>query len=394
MPNLVALDLPGGPAFVRALQDAWDAGDAVAPLDRRLAAPARRRLLEMLRPAWVLDERGRHRYDGAEALDVEPGDALVMATSGSSGEPKGVVLTHTAIAASANATSARLGIQPRRHRWLACLPLSHIGGLAVVIRALLTGTGLEVHDGFDAKRALAASGPDVFVSLVPTALCRVSAAHFAKVVLGGSAPPGGLPANVVTTYGLTETGSGVVYDGVPLEGVEVSLSRQGEVRLRAPMLLRCYRDGKVPLDAEGWFATGDIGHFDDAGRLQVDGRLTDMIVSGGENIWPAAVEAVLTKHPGVAEVALSSKPDPEWGERVVACVVPTDPSSPPELSELRALVRDHLAAFAAPKELVLLDALPKTAIGKLRRDEMRRRLVAAMSQHQDIQASSQLDAGP
>jgi len=405
MPDLVALDLPGGPDFVRALKEIWGAGDAVAPIDRRLSPPARQRLLEVLRPAWLLDERGRHPCPGGvEPQPVQDGDALVMATSGSSGEPKGVVLTHAAVAASARATSARLGVEPSRHRWLACLPLSHVGGLSVVTRALVTGTPLVVHDGFDRDRVLAAAGADVLVSLVPTALRRLDPRHFAKVVLGGSAPPAELAPNVVTTYGLTETGSGAVYDGVPLEGVEVRLasgpglpvgavtsgavtppagavtSPAGEILVRGPMLLRCYRDGTVPIDEEGWFATGDVGHFDAGGRLQVDGRLTDMIVSGGENIWPTAVEAVLSAHPGVAEVAVSSKPDPEWGERVVACVVPADPGSPPALSELRALVRTELAPFAAPKEVQLLESLPKTSLGKLRRQELRRRLLSEGAQ--------------
>jgi len=374
MAQLVAIDLPGGPGFVRALQSVWDAGDAAAPLDRRLPPPARQRQLEVLRPAWALDETGRHRCTAAEPQPLQTGDALVMTTSGSSGEPKGVVLTHDAVAASARATSERLGVDPSRHRWLACLPLCHIGGLSVVTRALVTRTPLEVHDGFDAERVLASSGEDVLVSLVPTALRRLAGARFAKVVLGGSAPPRALPPNVVTTYGLTETGSGLIYDGLPLEGVEVSVSHRGEVLLKGPMLLRCYRDGTVPFDEHGWFATGDAGHFAPDGRLVVDGRLTDMIISGGENIWPTTVEAALSAHPGVAEVAVTSRPDPEWGERVVACVVPSDPSSPPELAELRALARDQVAPFAAPRELVLVSSLPKTSIGKLRREELRRYL--------------------
>ncbi len=373
MPDLVAIDLPGGPQFVDALRSIWDAGNAVAPIDRRLPPPARRRLLEMLRPAWIVTSEGTERQDGAAPAD--DGDALVVATSASTGAAKGVVLTHDAVAASAKATSARLGVTPGMHRWLACLPLSHIGGLSVVTRSLLTGTTLTVLDGFDATQVSAAAGPEVLVSLVPTALARVGASGFYKVVLGGSAPPAELPPNVVTTYGMTETGSGVVYDGLPLDGVEISISPTGEVRLRGPMLLRAYRDGTVPLDDKGWFATGDAGAIDAAGHLQVNGRLSDLIISGGENVWPAPVEDILRQHPGVAEAAVSSRPDPEWGERVVACVVPSRLSGPPELAELRALVAEQLAVFAAPKELVILEALPKTSIGKLRRQALREKLL-------------------
>jgi o-succinylbenzoate---CoA ligase len=342
MAELVALDLPGGPQFVRALTTAWDQGNAVAPLDRRLARPARERLLEALAPAWVVTVDGSVAYPGGRAVD--DGDALVIATSGSTGAPKGVVLTHDAVATSARATSARLGADPSRHRWLACLPLNHIGGLSVVARALLTGTPVDVLDGFDAAAVMDRAGPDVLVSLVPTALGRVAAVAFYKVVLGGSAPPHVVPDNVVTTYGMTETGSGVVYDGIALPGVEISLGGSSQIRLRGPMLFRAYRDGPAPFDEDGWFATGDAGFFDEEGRLQVRGRLSDMVVTGGENVWPAAVERVLGQYPGVADVAVSSCPDPEWGERVVACVVPRDPAAPPPLGELRALVRDQLAA--------------------------------------------------
>jgi O-succinylbenzoic acid--CoA ligase len=373
MPDLVAIDLPGGPQFVAALTSVWDAGNAVAPIDRRLPPPARRRLLEMLRPAWIITSEGTERQDGAAPAD--DGDALVVATSASTGAAKGVVLTHDAVAASAKATSVRLGVTPGMHRWLACLPLSHIGGLSVVTRSLLTGTTLTVFDGFDAAQVSAAAGPEVLVSLVPTALARVGASGFYKVVLGGSAPPASLPPNVVTTYGMTETGSGVVYDGLPLDGVEISISPTGEVRLRGPMLLRAYRDGTVPLDDQAWFGTGDAGAIDDTGKLQINGRLSDLIITGGENVWPAPVEDILRQHPAVAEAAVSSRPDPEWGERVVACIVPSRLSRPPELVELRALVADQLATFAAPKELVILEALPKTSIGKLRRQALREQLL-------------------
>jgi O-succinylbenzoic acid--CoA ligase len=367
---LVAIDLPGGPAFVDALQRAWDSGEAVLPLDQRLPAPARQQILDALAPGAVVDGSGRRAL--AHGRPIEDGDALVVATSGTTGQPKGVVLTHAAVAASARATSARLGIDPDRHRWLACLPLSHVGGLSVVSRALLTGTPLEVHPGFDAAAVAAAAGPSVLVSLVATALRRVEAGRFHTVVLGGSAPPPGheLPGNVVTTYGMTETGSGVVYDGVPLDGVEIAIGDGDEVRLRGPMLLRAYRDGTVPLDDDGWFATGDAGAIGSDGRLVVHGRLSDLIISGGENIWPAAVEAVLRRHPGIAEVVVAGRPDPEWGERVVAWVVPADSAAAPTLDELRAEVKEHLAPWAAPRRLVLLASLPKTSLGKVRRQDL------------------------
>jgi O-succinylbenzoic acid--CoA ligase len=371
MADLVAIDLPAGPGFVDALARAWEAGDAVAPLDRRLAPPARRALLDVLRPACVVSEDGR--VPCRDGQDVADGDALVLATSGSTGQPKGVVLTHDAVAASARATSARLGAEAGRHRWLACLPLNHIGGLSVVTRALVTGTPVQVLDGFDADAVMAGAGPEVLVSLVPSALARVSAAAFYKVVLGGSAPPPSLPDNVVTTYGMTETGSGLVYDGVPLDGAEISISAAGQVLVRGPMLMRAYRDGTVPFGPDGWFATGDGGVFGPDGKLQVSGRLSEMIITGGENVWPVAVERILRQHPGVSEVAVSGRPDPEWGERVVAWVVPDGQAGPPALDDLRALVREQLAAFAAPRELVIVPALPKTSIGKLRRDELRSR---------------------
>lgn len=389
MQSLVALDLPGGPAFVDALRRAWDAGDAVLPVDQRLPAAARRRLFQSLAPSVVVDESGRSRLDNGRPVDE--GDALVMATSGTTGESKGVVLTHAAVAASAAATSARLGVDSARHRWLACLPLSHVGGVSVVTRALLTGTPLEVHPAFDAAAVMAAGGPTVLVSLVPTALRRIAADRFHTVVLGGSAPPAGLPANVVTTYGMTETGSGVIYDGLPLDGVELVIGRaggragrsgggagragatgaaDGEIRVRGPMLLRAYRDGTVPLDDEGWFATGDAGIIGPDGRLVVHGRLSDLIISGGENVWPAAVEAVLRGHPAVAEVAVAGRPDPEWGERVVAWVVPADTPTPPTLDALRDLVKEQLAPWAAPRQLVVVDSLPRTSLGKVRRRDL------------------------
>jgi O-succinylbenzoic acid--CoA ligase len=165
---------------------------------------------------------------------------------------------------------------------------------------------------------------------------------------------------------MTETGSGVVYDGVPLEGVDVRVDPTGAIALRGPMLLRAYRDGVDPKDVDGWLTTGDIGEWDGR-RLVVHGRAGELIISGGENVWPAAVERVLEGVAGVSEVAVVGRPDPEWGERVVAVVVPHDAARPPTLDALRAAVKEQLGAWAAPKELELVTALPRTALGKVAR---------------------------
>jgi len=299
---------------------------------------------------------------------VDDGDALVVGTSGSTGDPKGVVLTHDAVHASAIATSTRLAVDSTTDSWLACLPLAHVGGLSVVTRALVTGTRLVVHDGFDADAVQGAG--TTLVSLVSTALRRIDASLFRVIVLGGSAPPTNLPPNVVTTYGMTETGSGVVYDGHPLDGVEVLLDEGGEIHVRGPMLLRAYRDGTDPKDADGWLPTGDLGALGDDGRLRVHGRASDLIISGGENVWPAAVEAVLAEDDDVAEVAVLGRPDDEWGQRVVALVVPVVSDRPPPLDRLRGLVREQIGPWAAPKDVELVAALPRTALGKIRRDQI------------------------
>jgi O-succinylbenzoic acid--CoA ligase len=346
------------------LQRVWGRGDAAFPVDQRLPAPAKAALIAAMAPAGAIDAAGDEAtLDGGRP--VEPGDALVLATSGASGTPKGVVLTHEAVAASARATNSRLGVTGDDH-WLACLPLAHVGGLSVVTRALAAGTRLTVHPGFD-PAAVEAAGATL-VSLVATALQRVDPARFRIVVLGGSAPPPDLPPNVVTTYGMTETGSGVVYDGRPLDGVDVRVGTDGEIHVRGPMLMRAYRDGTVPYDDDGWYATGDLGRWGPDGRLVVDGRRSELIITGGENVWPEPVEAALRRHPKVADVAVAATPDPEWGEAVTAYVVAA--AEAPTLDELRDAVKQVLPAHCAPRRLVLVETIPRSALGKVRRADL------------------------
>ncbi len=367
MPDLVAVDLVG-PAFVEALLRVWSAGDAVLPVDTRLPPAARAALLDAMRPARLVDRSGECSLP--EPLPVEKGDALVVPTSGSTGAPKGVVLSHGAVSAAARATSERLGVDPRTDRWLACLPLSHVGGLGVVVRALLSGTGLDVLDAFDADRVeeAARAGANL-VSLVPTALDRIDAGLFRRILLGGSAIPVDRPGNTVATYGLTETGGGVVYDGVPIDGAEIRVVA-GRIEVRGPMLLRAYRDGTVPLDTDGWLSTGDLGHLDETGRLVVEGRQSELIITGGENVWPTTVERVLAAQPGIGDVAVVGRPSAEWGEELVALVVPVPGSGPPSLERLRGAVKERLPAFCAPRDVVVVGSLPRTALGKLRRAEL------------------------
>lgn len=362
--RLVALDLPGSQRFVDALRRVWDDGDAAFPLDRRIPAAAQPELLARMGVAAVVSADGVTALP--RAVPVEAGDALVIATSGSTGEPKGVVLTHEAVAASALATSQRLGVTADDH-WLACLPLAHIGGLSVITRALHTGTRLTVHDGFDA--AAVDRSEATLVSLVATALARVDPTRFRVIVLGGSRPPADRPANTVTTYGMTETGSGVVYDRRPLDGVEIR-TVAGELQLRCPMLLRCYRDGTDPRTAGGWFPTGDLGAIDADGLVSVHGRKGDLIITGGENVWPEPIEAILREHPAVADVAIGGTPDDEWGQLVTAYVVPADRDRPPTLEELRVTVKERLAAFNAPRRVVIVSEVPRTTLNKVKRSQI------------------------
>jgi o-succinylbenzoate---CoA ligase len=360
------------------LRAAWDAGDAILPVDPRAPDAAVRALLELARPATVtdVDATGGSRTD--DLPDPSPVDddlALVIATSGSTAGPKAVELPHPAVAASTVAGAERLGCAPG-DRWTLALPTHHVAGLQVILRAWHLGTDPVPIDDLTDLGGVAAE----HVALVPTQLARlldarIEVARFRTILLGG-APVGAdllaraaaAGARVTRSYGMTETGGGCVYDGVPLSGVELDLRDDGRIRVRGSVRFRRYRGDAdatdAAIDADGWFTTGDLGRFDD-GRLTVLGRADDVIVSGGENVPVAVVAATLLSHAGVADVAVVGRPDADWGERVVAVVVPRDASAAPGLAELREHVGHTQPVAFAPRELVLVDALPRDAMGKV-----------------------------
>jgi o-succinylbenzoate---CoA ligase len=300
--------------------------------------------------------------------------AVVVPTSGSTGEPKGALLTAAALDASARATAQVVG----EGQWLLALPTTHVAGLQVLVRSLLAGTTPEVLDGPTTVASFEAatgrlSGPRRLASLVPTQLHRLvdtpALQEYDAVLVGAAATPLELlerarahGVRVVTTYGMSETCGGCVYDGVPLPGVTVDLD-DGQVLLGGPVLARGYRL-RPDLDvafAGGRFRTGDLGRLVD-GRLELLGRADDVVVTGGEKVPPAAVEAALRTHPAVRDVAVVGRPSAEWGAEVVAVVVG-------EVA-LDAL-RDHVAATLprswAPRDVRLVEALPYLSSGKIDR---------------------------
>tara|TARA_B100000686_G_scaffold295236_1_gene325959 strand:- start:1237 stop:2361 length:1125 start_codon:yes stop_codon:yes gene_type:complete len=371
VPKLVALDLSGGELFVSSLQKIWDQGDAAFPVDQRLPLKERHKLVKRMGASKVISADSEQRLTGRP---VEDGDALIVTSSGTGGIPKGVVLTHDALLASARITSKALSVDTSSDRWLCCIPVSHIGGLSVVTRALLTGTEVNVHSKFSASACekFGRSGSSL-VSLVVTAMQRVDVSLFRKVLVGGSSIPSGLPKNVVATYGMTETGSGVIYDGYPLEGVEVRI-HDTEIYLKTPTLLRCYRDGSSPFSDEGWFPTGDGGELEANGKLKVFGRLEEVIVSGGEKIWPITVEKALKALSWVNDASVLGQPDSEWGELVTAFVVAADGSDIPSLERAREELDTVLPRYSLPRNLQLVDRLPKTTSGKVIKEQLLKNL--------------------
>ena len=318
----------------------------------------------------------------AEPDPVEP---LAIATSGSTGAPKHVLLSRSAVVASATATHHRLG---GRGQWLLDLPPTYVAGLQVIVRSLLAGREPVVADDHDSFRsAVAALTSGVrYVSLVPTQLHRLVDSgevgvlrSFDAVLLGGAASPPslvdaarGAGIRVVRTYGMSETSGGCVYDGRPLDGVSVRIGDDRRVHLAGPMLFDGYAgDGAATREVlhDGWFATSDLGELNDDGTLRIIGRVDDVIISGGVNIPLPAVTEVLRSYNAVREAVVVGVDDDEWGTRVVACVV-SDESV--DLESVRGMVeRAGLPRAWGPRQLVVLDAMPLLSNGKVDRLALR-----------------------
>ncbi len=301
----------------------------------------------------------------------------VLRSSGTTGVPKAVELTYANHLASARASRDALGAEPG-DRWLCPLPLHHVGGLGVLVRSVINHTTAVVHERFDVDRVRATleAGEVTLVSLVPTMLARLrdaglrSAPGLRAVALGGGpvapgllewAADAGIP--VVPVYGMTETCSQVVA-GIPgraLEGVDLALGDDGEILFRGAMVAA----GAVAKD--GWLHTGDRGRLDAGGRLYVEDRIKDLIVTGGENVAPAAVEAVLSAHPAVADAGVVGEPDADWGEAVAAFVVLRATATE---DELREWCRARLARHEVPKRVTVMPELPRNAAGKLVRTRL------------------------
>ena len=354
--------MPNGPEFVNRVARAWDNGDAIFPIDQRLPHAAKQTILDSVSPTIIAT---LHDDVSVAGRKVESGDAVVIATSGTTGSPKAAVLTMDAVTASARATSRRLGVT-HDDCWLACLPTSHVGGLSVITRSLIMGTRLIATPAFseDAYEQAASEGATL-VSLVATALLRVNPSRYRIIVLGGSRPPTDRPPHCIATYGMTETGSGIVYDGRALDGVELEI-RDSIIHVRAPMLLRGYRDGSNPLDDNGWLRTGDRGSISPEGILSVEGREGDLIITGGENVWPEQVEASLQSHPNVDDVCVAGVPDDVWGHAVHAWIV-AKPGQEITRDQMRGHVKETLPSHYAPQQIHLVTHIPRTSLGKPQR---------------------------
>lgn len=386
----VAIALAPGAGFVQALHSCLLAGAVAVPVDLRLAPGEQRRIAD---GASVLIEEplpstGASSWPAVRHELRAP--ALIVHTSGTTAAPRPVTLTYGNLLWSALGSGVALGVE-ERDRWLCALPLSHVGGLSILLRSAIYATSAVVHERFETDRVLAAlaDGGVTLVSLVATTLARLLDAGLERppalrcALTGGGPVPAALVERahaagvpVSLTYGLTETcsqvtttplaelGAAPASAGPPLFCTRVELAEDGEILVSGPTV-----SPSAQLK-HGRLATGDLGRLDDQGRLWVTGRKADTIISGGENVAPAEVEAVLEAHPAVLEAAVIGRPDEQWGERVSALVV-TRPGAQIEERELLEHCRRSLAPYKVPRQIMQSERpLPRTASGKLLRREL------------------------
>jgi O-succinylbenzoic acid--CoA ligase len=382
--EVVAAPLAGR-ALGAVVMRCWDEGVSVLPINPNLPVPERDRLLAALRPTMLDDGSTRTRLtDGVPAAaDV----VAVVATSGTTGEPKGVELTRAGMVAMGRGYCAGVGAT-EADNWLACLPLHHVASLGVLARSVVTGVRYTVHDSFDLDRVARSPREEgtTIVSLVPTTVQRLLDAgaplhEYRCIVIGGAPCPPALRARaeaagvtVFDAYGLSETWSGCALNGRPIDGATITLAPEtGEILVRGDLVMRGYRLDPARtadvLEPDGTLHTGDIGEFVD-GRLQVVDRIKDLIITGGVNVSPTEVEGVLGRHPAVEVVCVIGVADDEWGERVVAYVVALAPVT---VDDLRSFAREHLAAAKLPREMRLVEEIPRSGSGKSLRRELRNR---------------------
>jgi len=385
---------------------AWSEGEAVLVLDPHAPESVRADLLARLTPTHFIDSTGRRALP--DGIPVADEIAAVVVTSGTTAVAKGVELTTAGLESIGAGFAAALTLT-ETDRSLICLPMHHVAGLAVLARARHANNSVIVHPDFDldaVARAPEAEGATI-VSLVPTMLSRLLDAEaplhqFRFIITGGAPLSETLRVRaerqrvvVVDAYGLSETWGGLVLNGRPLAGTEFMIAHSdsatvpfelsgtttGEILVRGAPVMRQYRhDSEATAAAlitdfdtgSTWLHTGDVGALTADNRLVIVDRLGDFIISGGVNISPTAVEGALAQHPEVADIAVGGRPDPEWGERVVAYVVPRRADNPPTLNELQAFARRRLAAAHLPRELVLGSAIPRTAGGKIIRRDLAR----------------------
>jgi O-succinylbenzoic acid--CoA ligase len=390
----VAIALPAGLHFAQALHACMLLGAVAVPVDLRLSGAEREAILAAC-PVVVDEPLSSDPAPGAGPRGCSSHEldrvAAVIHTSGTTAAPRPVELTYGNFLWSSIGSAVALGVA-ERDRWLCALPVSHVGGLSILIRSAIYGTGAVVHERFETDRALHALKHEeiTLVSLVATTLGRLLDAGLEGTptlrcaLTGGGPVPAellrrarGADVPVSLTYGLTESCSQATTTpvaeidaarasaGPPLFCTRLRIAEDGEILLRGPTLAP-----SAPA-ADGWLQTGDVGQLDADGRLLVSGRKADTIVSGGENVSPVEVEAVLEAHPDVREAAVLGRPDPNWGERVTAIVV-ARPGREPESGELREHCARALAPFKVPKQIELADGpLPRTPSGKLLRRRLR-----------------------